>query len=569
MSPNRLVFFSALALVTAQTAVAQPARWHLIADGDTVHWGGGDSWPADSLWQAAKYAVQHLQNQGFLYARVDSHQVEEQGTALYVTRGERATVAEVRIQGASFFDVEDLLGAITTKPGSLWDGAVLDADAQTLVQVYSDQGYPFVRVRIADLDVLSPEPLRVAVQFEVTEGAPASAARVDLVGARRTGGQYVQRLSGLRSGRPIRRAELDRIRDRLADSGVFRSVGAPVLAVDADSIVVVQVSVEESPPGAFDLALGYERNRSGRGALVGTGSLELRNIFGGGRILSMLLTRAPGQTSKIDVVAHDPFIGGLPVSLGAQFNGLQQDSTYGKRAYALELGHRLERRLQVSGTVTREVTRPGQTGLAIVGGVQRIPVSTALFAGLGMRVSTIDNRVNPRRGVFVATTVESGRKDRQTRVVRADTTHVKTRVQQARLTVQARAFVPTASRQVLVLGGETRLLRSRVLDESDLFRFGGANTLRGYDEERFRAPFVARALAEYRYLVDASSHALVFFDLGYVDASRLRTPFRGFYPGYGLGFQLQTNAGLIKITAAAGTQAPTEVRVHLSVSLGL
>ena len=82
----------------------------------------------------------------------------------------------------------------------------------------------------------------------------------------------------------------------------------------------------------------------------------------------------------------------------------------------------------------------------------------------------------------------------------------------------------------MVLGGETYLLRSDEMDESDLFRFGGATTLRGYDEERFRVPFATRLLAEYRYLVDSTSYGGVFFDLGFVDERHIR----GFHPGFGL-----------------------------------
>ena len=103
----------------------------------------------------------------------------------------------------------------------------------------------------------------------------------------------------------------------------------------------------------------------------------------------------------------------------------------------------------------------------------------------------------------------------------------------------------------------------------DHFRFGGARSLRGYDEERFLVPFAARVLIEYRYLLDTASHVLAFFDLGYVDAERLEGSLRGFFPGFGTGIQLDTDAGRISVTAAASTEAPTEVRVHLNVSLGL
>ena len=72
---------------------------------------------------------------------------------------------------------------------------------------------------------------------------------------------------------------------------------------------------------------------------------------------------------------------------------------------------------------------------------------------------------------------------------------------------------------MLVLGVDALDLISDAYDRSDLFRFGGASTLRGYDEERFFAATAGRALAEYRYQLDVRSYAYVFLDVGYVNVN--------------------------------------------------
>ncbi len=557
------ILLLAAGLLPAGPIEAQPIAWDLIAAGRPMPCATESRWPPDSIRYAALDALSCLQGHGFLFARIDSHRV---GT-LYATPGPPATIATVRIAGAAALDKLTLLSGLSSQPGRTFDAAAVESDAQALVRAYADEGYHLARITVGEIDV-SEQPA-VGLTFIVDEGHLPLLREVSLLGAERTRKGFASRMSGLREGLPVRSFDPLAIRARLEETEVFSAIDTPILGVDADTMIVVQVPVTEAPPGAFDLVLGYERSRTGRGALVGSGHLFLRNLFGYGRTLSLALHRAPGQVSRISVHARDPSVFGLPVSLGAQFEGLQQDSTYGKRVYGLELGHRFEGRLHVFGTVTREVTRPGLTGLQIVGGQQRIPIATALFAGLGVRVRSVDSGVNPRSGFVVETSVENGRKDRTQRIVRADTTEESTRLQQARLGASVRVFIPTASRQTLVAGGETRLLRSREFDESDLIRFGGANSLRGYDEERFRVPFASRVTVEYRYLLDRASHALAFFDLGYVDGSRTSESLRGFFPGFGAGFQLDTDAGLISVTAAASTQAPSEVRAHLGISLGL
>ena len=91
----------------------------------------------------------------------------------------------------------------------------------------------------------------------------------------------------------------------------------------------------------------------------------------------------------------------------------------------------------------------------------------------------------PGRGYFVEMAVESGFKDVEGQVVRGDTLSEQRRLRQGRLKAQGRLYIPVIGRQVLVTGGEAKLMYANEFDESDLFRFGGATSLRGYDEERF------------------------------------------------------------------------------------
>ena len=541
---------------------AQPIEWDLFVDGEVLPWNYSRSWTPDSLYRAALDATAFLQEQGHLYARIDSHRVDSTHGLLYATPGPMVTIASLRLRGISSLDAENVRSRLKSKQGLPFVAPELEEDIQTILATYSEAGYHLASVSV---DTLEVSPSGAHLLFRVKEGPVPLLKTVILFGAKRTSDRFATRVTGLAAGSPVSIIDMETVVSRLKETEAFDEVEPPILAIDSDSTLVIQIPVVEAPPGAFDIALGYERNESGGGALVGSGHLALRNLFGGGRGLSLTLNRAPGQVNSISVNAHDPFIFNLPVSLGVHFQGLQQDSTYGKRVYQLQLGYRFEGNLDIFALATREVSRPGLAGLEIVDNQQRIPVATALYAGLGVRVRDVDSRINPRKGYTVETSVESGFKDRTLTVIREDTLSESTRLQQSRLQAMARLYIPTNRRQVFVLGGETMLLHSDRIDESDLFRFGGARSLRGYDEERFHVPFATRVFVEYRRLLDAASHALVFFDLGYVDGETVR----GFFPGFGVGVQLDTDAGLISFTAASTIEAPSEVRAHLSISLGL
>jgi len=393
----------------------------------------------------------------------------------------------------------------------------------------------------------------------------------------RTSPGLVARFADLEVGAPLTNYDPAAIQRALEDRSVFRSVGTPTMRVDGDGGAILRVPVTERSPGTFDAVVGYlpPSGPGESGQLVGSGHLLLEHLFGGGRRLDLTLDRRPERASIVDVSASDPYILGLPFRLTATFRGEQRDSTYGERAYGLRAGYQVAPSFEVTGRVSREVVTPGQAGTRLRDGRQRIPRSRTLFYGVGVRYEAVDRRENPRRGVRIDVAADQGRKQRRRRRVTAagDTTRERSVVRQERLRGAVRAFVPLFRRQVMVVGGDASVLRSPSYDRSDLFRFGGAASLRGYDEDRFLGNVTVRGLIEYRYQLDRRSYAYLFGDLGYVERPALDTGTAraAWHPGYGLGLQIQTAIGRVRTTYALNPDVttPADGRIHFGLSVGL
>lgn len=564
-----------------ETPPPPAARWTVWTDGVPEASLAPPGWPLDSLDVAADAALNTLRREGYYYAALDSVATRP-GTsppeaALFLRRGPRMLVGAVEIEGATLFEAEKLRALLDTRPGRPLDARVLESDVEALLVRYERAGRPLAQVRVAALDVVPGEPDRLALTLAVDEGAPLTLARVAVEGGDRTRGAYVARVAGLEPGRPLGAYEPDAIRKQLEDTGFFKRVGVPTLRLDPDGAAVLVVPVEEEAPGTFDLALGYlpPGAAGGSGSVVGNGHLELRNLFGGGRIAALKLNRLPGQVSSVDVRLADPFVAGWPFRAELGFAGRQQDSTYGQQAYRAELGYRFDGGLETFGSLSREVTKPGRGGVGLgLDGRQRIPRAEALFVGVGLRYQQVDRRVNPRRGWAVETTFERGTKERTSllRTAEGDTTTERTSLRQERLQASVRAFLPTWKRQLVAVGGDAALLLSNAYDLSDLYRLGGASSLRGYNEDQFQGRFVQRAFVEYRYQLDRNSYAYVFTDLGYyerpaLDAAPAR---RAWLPGYGLGLQVSTELGLVNASyAVSPDDGPANGRIHIGLSFGL
>jgi hemolysin activation/secretion protein len=87
---------------------------------------------------------------------------------------------------------------------------------------------------------------------------------------------------------------------------------------------------------------------------------------------------------------------------------------------------------------------------------------------------------------------------------------------------------------------------------NDLFRLGGLNSLRGFNENFFYASDYFTGTLETRMYIGEYSNIFAFYDQGYVyynlgQSNNEDTPF-----GIGLGMNLATNAGVLRLVFALG-----------------
>ena len=551
----------------ASTALAAAAGWAAPPAEAQEAWTVRS---ADSVWTVTApvpaAVLDTLVERGHLAARIDSVREAD----LYVWPGPVSRVASVEVVGSEAAPPERLRAGWATRAGAPYSARRLEADLEASARALARLGYPDA---VLVPTVTSSESGAVRVAVRVDEGAPAEVAGVELVGARRPSRAFASRVTAVGPGTALGDVDLGRVRTALDATRLYESVGEPVVARDADGRVTIQVPVREAPPGAFDLVLGLLPPSDGEPyEVVGNGRVNLRNPFGGGRALDVELVRNPGLASSLVLAVRDPFVFGTPLAAGLRFEGTSrgEPAPFSRQRYTAEVGYALAPGLSLVAGLSAEAVRPGVVeGDGPGGGAVRR--SDAVYLGAGVVLDRLDAPRNPRRGVALRLYAEQGRP----RTTSPDPTVLLEAGARRRLDAAVRGYIPTFRRQTAVVGLDARVLQggaAGALDEGDLFRIGGARTLRGYDEEAFRGRAVGRLLAEYRLLFDADSYGVAFVDLGYVDRPALGAapPETRVLPGYGLGVRVRTGLGLASLSYALSPDVPLgRGKVHVGVAVGL
>jgi len=543
----------------------------VMDDGEALPWPEGVPVRDDSLAVMTRDLLVRYQRRGYWYAMLDSIRVSAGIRRFHVTPGPPTSVGLLAVEGVPGAHREVVETMMTLEPGDTFDQIVLTDDVGSVMRWYDGLGFPLATATVKTDCCRGDATVDVSVVID--PGVGVVLRSVELAPEIRTSGRLVARLAGLEVGAPLRGFDPDAVRRRLEATGLFRSVGEARVQTDVRGNATLLVSLVENDPGSFDLVLGYQSRSDGSGDVVGQGHIALSNLFGGARTLSMRLDRLSGRASTVEATANDPYVLGSWFGAGLSFLGEQRDSTYARQDYGASVQYRVTSSLRLAGTLDRIVTQPGQAGLALVGGRQRIPDSRSLFAGIGVRVASLDFPANPRSGIEASTDFSRGRKNvRSVQVADGDTLSIRESLRQERLSANVRLFLPVLDRHVFALGADAAALLSDRYDEADLIRIGGARSLRGYNEDQFTGRFVGRGLFEYRFIVDRLSYVFAFIDIGYVETPT-RAGVQGSrmaHPGFGIGAQFRTAIGVVNATYGLNDDdGPLNGKIHVGLSFSL
>ncbi|HZW63508.1 MAG TPA: POTRA domain-containing protein [Flavobacteriaceae bacterium] len=105
--------------------------------------------------------------------------------------------------------------------------------------------------------------------------------------------------------------------------------------------------------------------------------------------------------------------------------------------------------------------------------------------------------------------------------------------------------------------------------ENELFRFGGINSIRGFEENSLTATLFGVVNTEYRYLLSPTIYAHTIIDFSYLENKLLSQKEKLF--GFGFGFGILTQAGLFKLIYANGKNENqafklSNSKIHLSLN---
>ncbi len=391
---------------------------------------------------------------------------------------------------------------------------------------------------------------------------------LDFIGSKRYSDDYIKKVAGFSNSTFSQNfsSDSERLRFRLIRSGLFSSVSTVELFKN-DSLINAVFRLQEQNPNRFDLIAGYIPTNDGGGQFVGSIDFDLVNMIREGQILSFRFNRMQSFRTRLKIAASQHFIANSNFSAGLEFNLFQRDSTFQSQNWIIKSGYELNAFSTVEVFVKRDEIGAG------LNATQYYTDGTAYFYGFSYLLDTTDDLFIPTKGVKLLLSSEIGVK-KNTDLVEGTIFPEKENKQ--RFSLEFEWLYSPIKRTVLSTKVQGNYLLSDFFQDSDLFRFGGASSLRGFGEEQFASSKSAWTDFEYRFLLDRTSYVFGFYSIGAYeipelinDAGKVNS-FSEKLQSFGFGLAYRTRLGLLSFTYAKSPQDSFDnAKIHFGIKGGL
>ena len=304
----------------------------------------------------------------------------------------------------------------------------------------------------------------------------------------------------------------------------------------------VYVYLEKRKSNTFDGFIGFSNNENQKLSLNGYVDGMLENTVGIGEQFSIYWKSDGNKQKTFKTNIEIPYILKTPISLKAQINIFKQDSTFQNTKTAVDLGYFLNFNSKIYLGYQSTVSTVVQNS-----NIQKIEGFKNTFTTVNFEYSKKDN-FNDFFPFQSKITFSIGTGNR------SDPINVEKKAKQLYFNLQLLHTFYINNKNSISIRSQNYYLQSDSYLTNELLRFGGINSIRGYDENSLQTNQVSLLLTEYRYAVSPTLYLHTVLDFGlYQDkTNELKKTATEQLFSAGIGLGLQTKSGLFKFALVNG-----------------
>lgn len=305
----------------------------------------------------------------------------------------------------------------------------------------------------------------------------------------------------------------------------------------------VYIYLEKRNSNSFDGFLGFSNNDTKKITLTGYLDITLENILGSGEQLSLYWKTDGNDQKTFNGQIEVPYLFKTSIGIKAQLHIFRQDSTFQNTKTAIDFSYyaNYNSRLYLGYHVTQSSDIQNSSNNSVSDYNNSFITSSFEY-----------NSTDPTNLLFPIQSKFQTSLGIGSRGITNSTDDSKNK--QLIVNIHATHNFYINKKNSFHFNSQNNYLKSNRYITNELFRFGGLNSIRGFNENSLQAYFSSTLLTEYRYLLSPKLylHSILDYSIFRNKSEIEKADISENLIGIGAGFGLQTNNGLLKLAIANG-----------------
>jgi len=310
----------------------------------------------------------------------------------------------------------------------------------------------------------------------------------------------------------------------------------------------VYVYLDKANANAFDGFIGFSNDDENKVRFNGYVDLALNNVLNTGEKFNLFWKSDGNKQTTFNASLELPYIFKSPIGIKGSLRIFKQDSTFQNTVTDLNIGYYFSYNSKVFGGIQQSQSVD----------IQNLNSSTLSDYSNSFYTSTyeftsynLDDFLFPEKTILTAK-AGTGKRDSKT----GDSNQYF-----AQLNFSHNMYLNR--RNIINIKSQSYYLNSNTYIINELYRFGGINSIRGFNENSLQANLLTAVMAEYRYVLASNMYVHSITDYGYFQDETSGT--KNNLLGLGFGFGLFTKTGLFNIIYANGSTKDQQIKLSNSI----
>lgn len=440
----------------------------------------------------------------------------------------------------------------------------LDKLIRKIVAYGEQEGYPFLSVKLDSIKVYENE---ISAALNVNQGVLINYDSIKVVSDFSIKNQWLASYLNVKFGDFYNQSSVDNISYKIDQLNFMKMKEPPVITFQNEE-ATINLNVERNPNNRIDGIVGFLPNEEEQGRILITGEfdLSLNNLFNSGKELNVKWQSLKARSQFLNIDYYHRNLFRSPLHLSSSLEILKEDTLFINRQgevsfnftpskHGVELFTKLRSSRLLSTEQFREAPELPEVidfnldyyGLLYNYNVNRLSGAGKKYFSMQVEASVGSKRIRRNNGIPAELYDD-----------------INLRSIQYNLNGAFEFHIPFSKNFIFFHRSSAGKIINQALFLNDLYRIGGLETLRGFNENFFFASDYLLSNLELRLYFQSSSYLFAFYDQSYLYYDIQSSSFEDYPLGIGLGINIATKSGLVSLAYGLGRSDDQPLSLNLS-----